>query len=78
MHQPQIALLNQVQKIKGTVPPISLCNRNHQPQMGLDHLLARGPELPPGLADLQGDAPGLGSRQAQLRFRRTLKLSDKL
>ena len=55
LHQPDIALLDQVQELEAPVP-VPLGDRDHEPQVGLDHLLLGLARLP--LA-LQNGAPAI-------------------
>ena len=70
MHQAHVAFLNEVEQIERAVAPILLGDGDHQAQMRLHHLLARGPDGPPGTIDLFQALAQIRNRHAGLQGER--------
>ena len=65
LHQPDIALLDQVQELEAPVP-VLLGDRDHEPQVGLDHLLLGLARLALRPQDCTGDPLELDRLQARV------------
>ena len=62
LHQADIAFLDQIEELQAAVG-VFLGDRDHQPQIGLDHLLLGLPGLALALLDLVHDAAEFGDHQ---------------
>ena len=64
MHQAHVAFLDEIKKVERAEAAILLCDRDHQPQMSLHHLLARALELAARAAHGQDGAAEFRDRQS--------------
>ena len=63
VHEPHVALLDQVEEVEGTVAPVLLRDRYDQSEMSLDHLGAPCPQCSLGAAHLGDRATEVCNRQ---------------